>query len=190
MSIQLITPNDDPNSGRVKINSNFNYLNNVNLTGSGISNITNGINIFTASTSASTISLNLTGASLNNLFVSGNNTSNSFSSTTLTATSLALGYQILTDQENISWDLSQGNIAEVTLGDNRNMSFPNNLRTGHFTLMVKQDMTGGRGLDFNSGYTFSDGAQPLIATGASNINIFKFISDGSNMYGLENYNIQ
>lgn len=92
--------------------------------------------------------------------------------------------QTLTDGATISWDLSLGAFAEVTLGGNRTLSSPTNMVNGaSYILIVKQDGTGSRTLSFDSAYKFADGDDPTLTTTANAVDIITFISDGTSMYG-------
>lgn len=95
----------------------------------------------------------------------------------------------LTDGTNISWDLSQNQVASVTLGGNRTLSNPTNKVDGAvYILIVKQDGTGGRTLSFSSDYKFAGGTAPTLTTTANKADILTFISDGTNMYGVSALN--
>jgi len=91
----------------------------------------------------------------------------------------------LTDASTIAWDLSQNQVAQVTLGDNRVLGAATNQTAGAtYILIVKQDGTGGRTLDVsNSLYKFPGGVEPVVANGANDVSIFSFVSDGSNLFG-------
>ena len=90
----------------------------------------------------------------------------------------------LTDGATINWNLSTQQVAIVTLGGNRTLAASTNQQAGGvYTLVVKQDGTGGRELTFNSQYKFPDGSAPVITTAANSVDIISFISDGTNMLG-------
>jgi len=94
------------------------------------------------------------------------------------------GLVSLTDATNISWDLSQGSTAQVTLGGGRTLSAPTNqIAGGTYTLIIKQDATGSRTLAFNSIYKFPGATDPIVSVTANAIDIVGFISDGTTMYG-------
>ncbi len=87
---QSINPQDDPDVGRIKINSNFNLITNISGgTGSSVF-IQNGTNTFTGGT-ASLPTVNITSASLLNLSTSGTSTSYKFSATTLSGGTILSG---------------------------------------------------------------------------------------------------
>jgi hypothetical protein len=111
----------------------------------------------------------------------------------------------LTDGATVAWDLSQNQVAVVTLGGNRAMGNPTNIVAGAvYILIVKQDGTGGRTLSFpfgtsgagNTGYRFagatSASGAPTLSTGANKIDILTFVAttstDGTHLYGVSSLN--
>lgn len=91
----------------------------------------------------------------------------------------------LTDAATINWDLSQNQVAVVTLGGNRTLANPTNKVSGNvYILVVKQDATGGRTLSFASDYKFAGGTAPNITTTASKADILTFLCEGTNMLGV------
>ena len=98
--------------------------------------------------------------------------------------------QTLTDAANIAWNLSSGGHAQVTLGDNRNLSAPTNLEPGmRIILEVIQDGTGGRTLSFDTIYKFPGGTDPVMSTAISARDVLEFVisRDGTMIYGVANY---
>jgi len=91
--------------------------------------------------------------------------------------------QTLTDGATINWDVSQGMIATVTLGGNRALANPTNLKVGTLMLIVNQDGTGGRTLSFGSAYKFPAAIAPVMTTSINAKDIISFYSDGTNLYG-------
>lgn len=91
----------------------------------------------------------------------------------------------LTDAASIAWDLSSNQVCSVTLGDNRTMAAPTNQIDGAtYVLIVKQDGTGTRTLAYNAVFKFPGGTAPTLSTGANDVDILTFVSDGTNMYGV------
>ena len=96
----------------------------------------------------------------------------------------------LSDGANISWDLSQNQVAKVTLAGNRTLDAPSNQVAGAtYILIVVQDGTGGRTLNTSaSAYKFPGGTEPTLSTGANAVDILTFVSDGSSMLGVAQLN--
>lgn len=91
----------------------------------------------------------------------------------------------LTDAASIAWNLDTGQVATVTLTDNRTLSNPTNMKAGGtYQLIVRQDATGSRTLGYGSAYKWPSATAPTLTTAASSINLLTFISDGSSMYGV------
>lgn len=91
--------------------------------------------------------------------------------------------QTLTDGVTINWDVSAGIVASVTLGGNRTMAAPTNLKVGTYVLHVIQDATGSRTLNWNAVFKWQSATAPTLSTGAGKRDVFSFISDGTNLYG-------
>ena len=96
----------------------------------------------------------------------------------------------LSDGANISWDLSQNQVAKVTLAGNRTLDAPSNQVAGAtYILIVVQDGTGNRTLNTSaSAYKFPGGTEPTLSTGANAVDILTFVSDGSSMFGVAQLN--
>lgn len=89
----------------------------------------------------------------------------------------------ITDAATINWDLSQYQVATVTLGGNRTIAAPSNMSVGTFVLHLKQDATGSRTVTWNSVFKFPAGVTPPLTTTANARDIVSFICDGTYMYG-------
>lgn len=90
---------------------------------------------------------------------------------------------VLTDAATINWNLSEGQVATITLGANRVVGAPTNLRIGSYILHVYQDGTGGRSLTWNSIFKWPAGVAPPVTTAAGSHDVFAFICDGTYLYG-------
>lgn len=89
----------------------------------------------------------------------------------------------LTDGATISWDTTAAQVAKVTLGGNRTMSAPTNLKTGAFySLLVQQDASGLRTLAWDTVFKFAYATAPTLSTDANAKDFFVFRSDGINLY--------
>jgi hypothetical protein len=102
---------------------------------------------------------------------------------TINSANAALLSQTLTDQATVSWDGSLGQIATVTLGGNRTMAAPTNLRVGSYILHVVQDGVGSRTITWNAVFKWPQATAPVLSTTASRRDIISFICDGTNLYG-------
>lgn len=91
----------------------------------------------------------------------------------------------LTDAANIAWNVNIHQATKVTLGGNRTLDNPTNMKDGAvYILRVIQDGTGSRTLAYGSAYKFPGGVAPVLSTGGSDVDVLTFYSDGTNMYGV------
>lgn len=88
----------------------------------------------------------------------------------------------LTDGTTISWDgNTNGQVVAVTLGGNRTMNAPTNIRQySNYILRITQDGTGSRTLSWNTAYKFGTGGAPTLTTTANKVDILGFIGGSSN----------
>ena len=89
----------------------------------------------------------------------------------------------MTDGATINWDVSLGSVATVTLGGNRVVAAPTNLKIGTYILHVIQDGTGGRTVTWNSVFKWPAGIAPVLTTTGNRRDLFSFVCDGTNLYG-------
>lgn len=82
----------------------------------------------------------------------------------------AVSFVTLTDAATIATDASLGNNFAVTLGGNRTLGNPTNLRDGGiYNWYIKQDGTGSRTLAFGSKFKFSGASNVSTAAGARDV---------------------
>lgn len=91
-------------------------------------------------------------------------------------------WQVLTDAPTITWNVDLGIMAEVTLGGNRTLANPTNLRKGTYSLLVKQDATGGRTLALGTSYKTPNQVPLVLSTAANAVDLLTFVSDGTTLY--------
>jgi hypothetical protein len=99
-------------------------------------------------------------------------------------THMAQDMQELTDGANISWDMDSGGFAYVTLGGNRTLDNPSNVSAGGlYRLKVTQDGTGSRTLSYGANFKFPGGTDPVLSSGAGDVDMLEFIAyDSSTLY--------
>lgn len=96
---------------------------------------------------------------------------------------MATSTQVVADAATINWNVDGGSVIQVTLGGNRTMAAPTNIVSGGtYMMIIKQDATGNRTLNWNSVYKFEAGSKTL-STAANAVDIAWFVSDGVNLYG-------
>jgi hypothetical protein len=160
---------------------------NTNITNLGGALITSNSNITSAFLKANNALANTTGAVFNgNLIISSTLTVSSnltISSGTIDTARANILSQILSDGATITWNASLGQIAYITLGGNRTVAAPTNLRVGTYILHVIQDGSGNRTLTWNSVFKWTAAVAPVLSTAANRRDIISFVSDGTNLYG-------
>lgn len=91
--------------------------------------------------------------------------------------------QTLADGVTINWDAALGKIGKVTLGGNRTLAAPTNLKKGVYVLHVYQDATGSRTLTWNALFKWPGAVAPVLTTTANYHDVFTFIYDGTSLFG-------
>lgn len=88
----------------------------------------------------------------------------------------------LTDGATITWNgATHGHVARLTLGGNRTMGAPTNIKQyGMYLLRVAQDVTGSRTIAWNAAFKFGSSGAPTLTTTASKVDILSFIGGASN----------
>ncbi len=91
--------------------------------------------------------------------------------------------QTLTDGATINWDMNLGGVATITLGGNRTMAAPTNMKKGVYILHVVQDGTGSRTITWNAVFKWQSAVAPVLTTTLNRRDVMSFICDGTNLYG-------
>ena len=83
-----------------------------------------------------------------------------------------------------NWDNS--NLQHVTLSAaTTSISGGTNIKNGAvYTMIVKQNATGSRLITWAPQYKWQSGIAPVLSSTSNSVDIFTFISDGTNLYGL------
>ncbi|NTW31246.1 MAG: hypothetical protein HGB12_01200 [Bacteroidetes bacterium] len=84
----------------------------------------------------------------------------------------------VTTPANVDWNKS--NVQEITLSANRSFTFTNGKSGGFYTLIIKQDGTGGRTVIWPEDVKWAGGTEPAFTTSAGAIDLVKFVYDGTN----------
>jgi hypothetical protein len=122
-------------------------------------------------------------AQSNNAYVAANSAISAAANAINSIASVVITNGTLTDGATISWNLSQYQIATVTLGGDRTLANASNLSVGTYILHIYQDATGSRTLSYGTGYKWPLGVSPPLSTTASAHDVLSFVCDGTNMYG-------
>ena len=158
-------------TGRATISTNLAVTGNSSVTGNQTVSGTQTITGLLTASGRLTVGTNLT--------VTGN----TVLGTNIDDSTSAYKTQTLTDGATITWNAASGRIATVTLGGNRTMAAPTNLKAGHYTLTVIQDGSGSRTLTWNGAFKWPAQTAPTLSTAANARDILTFVSDGTLLYG-------
>lgn len=89
----------------------------------------------------------------------------------------------LTDAANIVWDLNNGQVATVTITDDRTLAEPTNgLDNVLYLLRVTQDGTGGRDLDLHADIDMGDLDAPELSADADAVDVLAFMKWGGTVH--------
>jgi len=87
----------------------------------------------------------------------------------------AMSETTLTDGATVSWDMQTGFDFILTLGGNRTLANPTNIKVGQKgRLVVVQDGTGSRTLTWSNYYKFANATAPTLSTTAGATDIFYY----------------
>lgn len=100
-----------------------------------------------------------------------------------TYTNPAHTLQTLTDGASIAWNANSGQMATVTLGGNRAVANPTNLKNGSYLLRIQQDATGGRTLTWGSVFKWPGGSAPILSSAANAVDIATFVCVNGELHG-------
>ena len=89
----------------------------------------------------------------------------------------------------IPWDLSQNQVATLTVSTNATMNTPTNPQAGSTYVMIVTQGTGGSNtLSFSTAYKFVGGSVPVLSTGSAQVDVLSFVSNGTVLYGVASQN--
>jgi hypothetical protein len=93
----------------------------------------------------------------------------------------AMSEVALVDASSVVWDMQTGFDFIVTLGGNRAIANPTNVKVGQKgRLVVRQDGTGSRTLTWGNSYKFVNGLAPTLSTAANAIDVLYYDVRASN----------
>ena len=82
---------------------------------------------------------------------------------------------------SITLNFNDGNVHEITLSGSISLANPSNVKSGAaYTIILKQDGTGGRALSsIGSKFKFPNGIDPVLSQAANDIDVISAIADSS-----------
>jgi hypothetical protein len=94
----------------------------------------------------------------------------------------------LTSGNSIAWNLSTNQVARLVLSTNGTMADASNKVDGSVYILLVTQGTGSNTLAWNATYKWPGGTAPTLTTGVSKSDIFTFISNGTNLFGVASQN--
>lgn len=89
----------------------------------------------------------------------------------------------------IPWDLSQNQVATLSVTTNSTLNTPTNPQAGATYVLITTQGTGGSNtLSFSTAYKFPGGSAPVLSTGSSQVDVLSFVSNGTVLYGVSSQN--
>lgn len=97
----------------------------------------------------------------------------------------------LTDDTNIETDCDNSNTFTVTLGDNRVLSNPTNMKAGAtYIWRVSQDLVGSHTLSYGTAFKWPSGIAPILTTDGEAMDVILATSDGTSLFCSVLYDIK
>ena len=88
----------------------------------------------------------------------------------------------------VPWDLSQNQVATLTVNTTTTMNTPTNPQAGATYVLIVTQSGGNNTLSFSTAYKFPGGNVPVLSTGASQVDVLSFVSNGTVLYGVSSQN--
>lgn len=95
-----------------------------------------------------------------------------FSTATITSTAAS-----------IAWNLNTAQVAVHTATENTTLANPTNMVNGGTYILKFIQAASAKTLAFGNAYKWPGGVAPTVSTGSGAVDVFTFLSDGTNMYG-------
>jgi len=94
----------------------------------------------------------------------------------------------LTSGNSIAWDLSSNQVTRLVLSTNGTMADATNKVDGSTYILIVTQGTGSNTLAWNATYKWPGGTAPTLTTGSAKSDIFTFVSNGTNLFGVASQN--
>lgn len=91
--------------------------------------------------------------------------------------------QVLASAASVTWNISAGDVAIITLNASPTFATPTNMVVGSAMLIVSQD-TATRTITWASSFKWQSAAPPTLSAGGSKKDLISFFCDGTSMYGI------
>ena len=94
----------------------------------------------------------------------------------------------LTSGTSIAWDLSQNQVARLSLATNGTIADPSNKADGATYILIVTQSTGTNTLAWNANFKWPGGTAPTLTGGSGKTDIFTFVSNGTSLFGVASQN--
>lgn len=94
----------------------------------------------------------------------------------------------LTSGTSIAWDLSQNQVARLSLATNGTMADPTNKVDGATYILIVTQSTGTNTLAWNASFKWPGATTPTLTAGSAKTDVFTFVSNGTSMFGVASQN--
>lgn len=98
----------------------------------------------------------------------------------------AAAYVSLTDAATVAMDMSAGLNFKLTIGGNRTLGGPTNMKEGQTgVIVITQDGTGSRTLAYNAAWKFGNGTAPTLSTAAGAVDMlfYEVLPSAATVFG-------
>lgn len=93
-------------------------------------------------------------------------------------------FQTATDGTTVTFDFAEGQNQQVTIDGNRTLAFSNPINGETYHIKIIQDATtGSRTVTWPGTVVWAGGSAPTLSTGTSDIDLFRFVYDGTSYHG-------
>jgi len=94
----------------------------------------------------------------------------------------------LTSGTSIAWDLSANQVARLVLSTNGTMADASNKVDGATYMLIVTQGTGTNTLAWNASYKWPSSTTPTLTSGSGKTDVFTFVSNGANLFGVASQN--
>jgi hypothetical protein len=94
----------------------------------------------------------------------------------------------LTSGTSIAWNLSQNQVARLSLSTNGTVADPSNKVDGATYILSVTQATGTNTLEWNASFKWPGGTTPTLTAGSGKTDIFTFVSNGTSLFGVASQN--
>ena len=98
--------------------------------------------------------------------------------------------EIHNNGSNSTIDFNNGNIQTLSLTSNITITLSNPVGGGTYTIIITQGGVGGYSITWPNTTKWPDGYKPYLSSAIGDVDIITFVSDGTTLYGIPQYNFK